>query len=169
MGRQSDASRFLSKGMQVNVFDVALTTEKVLNADYADNILLACTERNLLQKIKGIEWIYLTAIHFSANGDVVAVLENTRREPTDTKPVQGMKIEMPGFTTHANQIVVIRIDSTGKSAQNFIERLALSTEVFDYALNAGSAMKGDDLFVYYHEGRDETEYALNQVIFAILP
>lgn len=163
-GRLSDAPRFMSKGLQVNVFDMALQEEKVLNADYTNEVLLACNERGMLQKIKGIEWIYISAIQFSANGDLVAMLENTRHEPTDTKPVQGMKIEMPGFTSYANHIVAVRIDSTGKTQQAVINRKGVSTEVFDYVLNAGCAMKGDDFYIYYHEGRDETEYNLNEVI-----
>lgn len=163
-GRLSDAPRFMSKGLQLNVFDIALQEEKVLNADYTNDVLLTCNERGTIQKIKGIEWIYISAIHFSANGDLVALLENTRREPTDTKPVQGMKIEMPGFITYANHIVAVRMDADGKTQQAVISRKGESNEVFDYVLNAGCAMKGDDLYVYYHSGRDETEYILNEVI-----
>ncbi|HNR19596.1 MAG TPA: hypothetical protein PKN75_04165 [Bacteroidia bacterium] len=163
-GRLSDAPRFMSKALQINVFDMALQEEKVLNADYTNDVLLTCNERGMLQKIKGIEWIYISAIQFSANGDVIAILENTRREPTDTKPVQGMKIEMPGFTTYANHIVAIRVDAQGKTQQAVISRKGASNEIFDYVLNAGCAMKGDDLYIYYHEGRDETEYNLNEVI-----
>lgn len=163
-GRLSDTPRFMSRGMQINIFDMALQEEKVLNADYSNEVLLACNDRGMLQKIKGIEWIYISAIQFSDNGDLVAMLENTRREPTDTKPVQGMKMEMPGFTTYANHIIAVRVDSTGKTQQAVINRKGVSTEVFDYVLNAGCTLKGDDFYIYYHEGRDETDYNLNEVI-----
>lgn len=164
-GRAGNTVRFQSNGIQLNVFDNEMTGEKSSAIKFTDEVLLACTERLLLQNIEGIDWIKIVQLSIAENGDVILLLDYSYNEPTDSKPVQGSKIELPGHTYRGMQLVAVRITPDRKNAQQVIHHKITGPEQWDYVMKAAGVMSGNDYYLYFFEGRNQEEYTLSQVIF----
>lgn len=164
-GRAGNMPRFQSRGIQLNVFDFAMTGEKSSAVNFTDEVLLACTERLLLQNIQGIDWLKIKQIDVSENGDVILLLDYSYNEPTDSKPVQGSKIELPGHIYRGMQLVAVRITPDRKNMQQIIRHKISGEQQWDYVMNAAGIVSGNDYYVYFFEGRNQDDYNWNQVVF----
>jgi len=163
--KSSNVPRFKSNGLQVNIFDNKLENQKIVYVPYAEQTLLDAVERLLIQNIKGIDWVSISQIDFTEDGDLVALLSKEYTEPTAAKPVQGSKVELEGRMNHCQQLIVLKTNDEGKNYQSVIKRNAEGEEAFEYVMNIKGIPNKTDYYIYYQDGRSETDYTLQEVVF----
>lgn len=162
--KAGNVPRFKSNGLQVNIFDNKLENQKTVYVPYSEQTLLDAVERLLIQNIKGIDWAGISQVDFTEDGDLVALLSKTYSEPTAAKPVQGSKVELEGRMNHCQQLIVLKTNDEGKNYQSVIKRNTEGEEAFEYVMNIKGIPNKTDYYIYYQNGRSETDYTLQEVV-----
>ena len=157
-------TRFRSNGLRFSVFSASLDSLKTQIIAYTNQTLLDAVPRVMLQNIKGIDWVSISQVDFGDDGDAILLLEKKYAEPTPSKPVQGSKVELEGRLNHGKELIVIKTSEEGKNNQVVIKREMLCEENFEYVMNVKAIPTAKGYFVYFHEGSNETNYMLKEVV-----
>ncbi len=163
--KASTTPRFRSNGLQVNIFDTSLENEKINYHNYSEQTLLDAVDRTLIQNIKGIDWAKLIQVDFTTDDELVALLEKKYFEPTPPAPIAGSRIELPGHISQCKELIIIKANNDGRNKQSVVKRLAKGEQMYDYVFEVCGIPNKTDYYLYYQDGRDETEYKMNEVVF----
>jgi hypothetical protein len=139
-------------GIVTELFDPkTLTSTSKTKVPFSAALLMEVTEKKKLDKVKGLEWLSIRDVHFTAAGDPIVVLEKEYSIETATKDQYG-RVTKTEYTTVNEDIVCVKVKANNQSEQVAIKRKTKGRSNYDYMFSSISFLEKDKLYILYNEG-----------------